>query len=260
MSLMSFEVPTSPNLRTITPLSGDSGLASIWKSSSNDLFTAPSSPEVSTSSILSVMCMNVPRTPKKSLYVPPRIESPKPKKSKPKAVDYIYSSVSFTSSENPIFDDVYLKEKTFVYKGMENQEFAWSDFKRIVPQAEQSVVATSNLVFYFKKGNAYGKALTSSAQSKLDKACGDSSDISIEIAVKILDDMAKSEKFLIYSTSSFNYSTVTPIIKKYIKMGSQSGPLHRHIFSGYLFPTLIDALQRVYEDEKAIKKYMVSLH
>ncbi|EAY04710.1 hypothetical protein TVAG_059080 [Trichomonas vaginalis G3] len=258
---MMLERSKSVGFKTIPSDGSGTDLASIWGSQGLESNTPPSSPVAKNSpTMFSLLSLNTPKSPKKSLYVPPRIDSPSPKKSRPKPVDYMYSSISLTSSQKVSFDSIYKSTTTYVYKGNENQNLAWEDFRRIVQDAEESIVATPNLVFQFKKKVVSAKALTSSAQTKLDKITDELSNIDIEKALSLIQDLSKVEKLSIYSTSPFNFSVVTPIHLKYTEVGSQLGPLHRYVFNGFIFPSTLDKFMHVYTDLGSVKRYTVVLH
>lgn len=260
---------------TLSSEGSKTDLASIWGSQSSEISSPPSSPRVGFSSpsikngspfsknyptLFSVLNQSIQKSPKKTLYVPPRVDSPSPKKIKPKVADYMYSKIQLTSSENPVFDEIYTNSKTYVFRGTENQEYAWDDFKHVVREAKQSVVATLNLVFNFRRNTVRAKALTSSAQVKLDKISDGDMHIDIDKAIELLDDLSKSEKLCIYSTSMFNYSIVMPMKIDHTEMGSSMGTLHRNTISGFIFPYMFEGILKSYTDVNSVKKHNVVLH
>ena len=242
-----------------TPTKTD--LASIWMKTpkSSSVSSPPSSPDVKPhQNILSLLSLNVSRTPKKTLHCPPVMEVQKVKKPKIVTPDSLYSNISFTSKRVPAFADELLNRITFVFKGNENQEIAWDSFKKVYKTAKRSVVAGPNLSFYFANGKVYGKSLTSSAQRKLESLSSSLPLVDEEKAIGLIDEMSKNEKLSIFSTTCFNYGVVTPIIKKESEIGSSEGNLKRVTFVGYMFPDFCDKLDELYNNCDA-KKYTVSV-
>lgn len=266
MSTVSFQPRRGLSVRTISSESSKTDLVSIWGSSSVESSDPPSSPNVknhsplkSSPSLIDLLSISMTKSPKKTLYVPPRVDSPALKKVKPKVQEFMYSSIVLTSPEFHDFESFAKTSKTYVFKGMENQEYAWEDFKKVVHEAKQSIVATPNLAFHFKNNVVVGKALTSSAQNKLDKIT-ENSHIEIEKAINLLDDLSKTEKLCIYSTHMFNYSVVTPVMLKHLEMDSNKGKLHRYTLNGCVFPSFYDKIMSVFADVNSVKRHNIVLH
>lgn len=232
-------------------------LDSIW----NTMITTPlSSPSITPKSkkdssvdFLSSLTLQLSKTPKKTLYCPPVIETPKAKKIKTTEFEHLFTNVTFSSSEKLDLEEILDNYITFVYKGGDNQEAAWNDFKKKVANAEHSFVMTSNLRMYFTHNEVKAKGLTITAQDQIESiTCSDGS-IDFEKAIDLIDNLSKSEKLSIFSSGQFHYSTITPVLTRRSEVGTSSGKSHRLTLIGYVFPDIISIVTSQYENITCFK-------
>ena len=90
----------------------------------------------------------------------------------------------------------------------------------------------------FQNGNVSAKAFSGTAEKQLNDISpnGDKNNIRSEDIIKLIDDIQLTEKLSFYSTDSFYYSVIYPIIQKNSQFESSEGKRYRMALSGYLFP------------------------
>ena len=231
-------------------------LEKIWfpnlNHSSDD--SPPSSPiAVEKSDICALLLKNAKNTkkPRKAfLFAPPTIQKKTEKKQNVSISPFLYSNIIFKSKTVPEFDPNIIERYTYIFKGKDHQEEAWSAFKRIYKKAKQSVVTGNNIRFYFADGKVTAKSATSSAAQMIKQISIDGPFVDEEKAIDLIESIVKSEILTIYSTECFSYSVATPVVVKDSVIGSNDGDIHAIKFVGFMFPDFLTSLEHAYGNLK----------
>lgn len=220
-----------------------SSLASIWDISSSSPLSSPyASPtkekkniNTDTVDIVSLLTGKHLKTPKKTLYCPPVIEKKEKLKPKPQDFEFMFSNITYSSKCVFNLPDSIKKYTTYVFKGGENQEIAWESFKKVCVNAKYGFIVCGNIKLYIDSGNVISKALTISANDKLESISSNLPNVELNKALDLISNLERSEKIFLYCSSPFSFSVVTPLIIKHSEMGSNSGIVYRVSLTGYMF-------------------------
>jgi len=198
----------------------------------------------SPSDILGELTSRISKSPRKKLYCPPVIEPLEAEKQKEKEIGFLFSNITCTSRFDQNIPDFLKDFVVYAYKGSENQEIAWADFKKTVNIVKECVISCANMSFFLNGDEVKCKAHTGSAQRKLDQIADDFSNISLDKVIGLIDELVSCERLSIFSSDRFHYSVVTPLIIQSSEIDSSNGKLFRISVNGYVFPSIADLIER----------------
>ncbi|EAY14356.1 hypothetical protein TVAG_026770 [Trichomonas vaginalis G3] len=212
-------------------------LASIWNVP--DTISSPivtiKEQKLKENKLFTLLLNNTSKSSKKMLYIPPKVESEKPKKPTAVPFQHLFTNLVFTSPKKLNIPPKIEKNLTYVFKSDSNKDLAFQDFKLKCKNASESVIICGNLMFYFHNNIAVVKAFTLSATNLIEKASNKLPMIDIDKSLLIIEEQSKVQKLQIYSTVPFHYSVITPIIFHFSEIGSAKGRLFRAKLDGYMF-------------------------
>ncbi|OHT00778.1 hypothetical protein TRFO_07756 [Tritrichomonas foetus] len=267
--LRTFDSPIRKNLNS----TGKSDLSLIWAQAASPVksprskFTTDGEKEAI--NILSILESSKPSTPKKKLFCPPSmIQSPSQKCSSSSSLnheddenqDLLFSRFSITTEKKFELPSEFQNLVTFVFKGPENQNEAWENFKRIAKSVKCGLVACATYAFIFSEGKVHAKAFTGTAQKKLEENSDKLPEFDFDKALDMIDQNQSSEKLSIYSTDQFYYSVVTPFVYNFSEFNSSSGTRYRISVSGYIFAFHIEKFMKMRKNYDSFKTSKSILH
>lgn len=239
-----------------------SSLAGIWNSNELSL-NHSSQAELSNrraNNFFTLISKDLLLIPKKKLCLPHITESPKKSKfNKFPDFDILYSNVTFSYNKPFQFDDKSINILTFVFKGNENKDLAWSDFKKKLPLVKEAVVATFNVIFQFTSKGIRVKCKTQSASDKVERYTNQVPYIKEDKAIELINELINNEPISIYSTDPFRYSVIAPMFNKKSELKTKDGIVYRQTFTGSIFPSTSLKLFNKYPDSKNVRKTAISL-
>lgn len=183
-------------------------------------------------------------TPRKKLYAPTLLSPTKtPKKEPIKVFELFYKSISVYTDEKYELPDYFKDKATYSFLGGDKQSDAWSNFKKKLGTEKCSVISTPTMLFLFYDGIVKAKAITGTAQKKLESLSDNLPLIQKECVIEIVDEICNKERLHLFSTSEFHYSTVIPATVEQTKFNSSKGQKFRTSISGYIFPFELDMIK-----------------
>lgn len=229
---------------------GKSDLSLIWeRTGSPSPFSSPS-PKRSPScdrgnDILSLLVASRRcETPRKKLRAPAALSPAKPQRAAPPPPpELFFKSVSVLTDRPFDVPKHFLRRVTYTFLGGEHQAAAWASFKAQLSSAACAVVSTPTMLFLLSDGRAQAKAITGTAQRRLEALSESLPSLPQSAAVGLVDEVCGRERVHLFSTSEFHYSTVIPSTFEQTKFGSAKGQKYRTLISGYLFPFEVELLQ-----------------
>lgn len=213
--------------------------------SSPDVFTQPAisqetpprkAPSTPKPTLFELIAKDVRQAPAKKLYSCPQLEIKKTEKKKEVQQGYLYNSAAFTTLQYidlPLEIQQYI---TFEFNGGDDQPDAWKDFKTKVKDSKYSIVVCANIVFAFEEGKVKAKAITGTAQRKLESVMTSYPQIEIKAALDFIEKLAMNDTLKIVSSTMFHYSEIKPIKIKRTEFESVTGKKYRFILTGNIFP------------------------
>ena len=208
--------------------------------------------------LFNILSKPPPKLQKKKLYCPPTLDFSEPEIPKIEEKSFLYSTATFTSKFDPCFDDFISKSILYVFKGGENQENSWNDFKKVLHIATESIISSPNLSVLIKNGKATTKYLTGTWKKKLEFISDDLPNVELNKIIKLIDENINNEKFSFYSTDKFHYSIVTPLTIKRSQFCSEKGELYRFVFSGFMFNNLLNEILNYFPQIDEVKTNFIS--
>lgn len=193
-----------------------------------------------------------PQQPIKRLYSCPQLEIVRVEKKKSPENSFLFNNYAITTSKPIDLPEEVLKTVIFEYKGKENQQEAWDNFKMIVKTARCSIIVCANIIISFENNKITAKAITGTAQRKLDAACSTLPSMTYDEVVSLIDSMVVREKIELYSTSMFYYSSVKPLRIKRTEFESIKGKKYRITLVGLIFPYIADDIRKKCESESRV--------
>ena len=180
--------------------------------------------------------------PRKRLYCPPVVKAFTVPQAKKENISFLYRRVSITSCTPVLLPEKLDKMIIHMYKGCENQQTAWDDFKRKIHESEYSLISCANMVFFIHNGLIKAKGITGTASKKIKSLANEEDEIEISKVIELIDELHAKERLELYSTSPFFYSVMTPIEKCMSEMNSSTGIKYRLILSGFIFSPLLSEI------------------
>jgi hypothetical protein len=227
----------------LTPHNSD--LALLW-----DNFQSPSpSPprangESDSPTILTLLSTHASVSTPKKLSCPPCLAPVVVEKAKDTVLEFAYSSVCLSSPRPIVVPEEVLERRFFAFKGVpEQQAAAWRSFMEICKSAECALVACVNTIFFFNAGRVSATGLTGTAHRRLAQLSQRAPEIEHEVAIQVVTEWIEKERTFMYSSEPFDYSVITPLVRKNSELQSSSGKIHRVTLCGCLFAPTVAVLK-----------------
>jgi hypothetical protein len=194
--------------------------------------------------ILNLLSTKTPPSTPKKLTCAPSLSSPVIERVKETSLEFAYSSVCISSSEDLVIPDEVLARRFYAFKAvLEHQAAAWKSFSRNCRSAEFALVSCVNTVFFFNDGHAKATGLTGTAHRRLAELSAELPNIEPEKAIAFINGWIASERTFLYSSQSFDYAVITPLTSKSAELQSAVGAIHRITLCGCLFGPTVNALK-----------------
>lgn len=187
--------------------------------------------------------------PTKKLHSCPQLEIIKSEKKKQQEVSFLMNSFAVTTDKYIELPEEFGKFITFEFIGSENQQEAWEDFKSKVKDTRYSIISCANIVFSFDNGKIKAKAITGTAQRKLEAKCTKLPDITFDEILALIEPMIEKERLVLYSSEMFYYSAVKPIRIRRTEFESVKGKKYRITLVGNIFPYIAADVKKKCEAE-----------
>ena len=181
--------------------------------------------------------------PRKRLYCPPVVKAFTPPQTKKENISFLYRRVTITSNSPITVSNQLQNMVTHIYKGCDNQQVAWDNFKEKISETDYCLISCANMIFFIQKGSVKNKGITGTAERKIQTlSSGENGVIELSSIIQLIDELQMKERLELYSTTPFFYSVMTPIERRLMEMNSSSGIKYRMILSGYIFSPLLSEI------------------